>query len=69
MNWLADTVLAAHFAFVLFCVGGLAAIWIEAVAGWRWVRNFGIRAAHLVAIAFVAAEAFAGIWCPARRLP
>jgi hypothetical protein len=61
---LADVVLIVHFAFVLFVVGGLALIWIGALAGWRWVRNFRFRAAHLAAIVFVAAEALAGIWCP-----
>ena len=61
---LADLVLTVHFAFVLFVVGGLALIWIGAAAGWRWVRNFWFRIAHLAAITFVAAEALAGVWCP-----
>jgi polyferredoxin len=61
---LADLVLVVHFLFVLFVIGGLAAIWIGAVAGWIWVRNFWFRAAHLAAIVFVAGEALAGIWCP-----
>ena len=61
---LADIVLIVHFAFVLFVVGGLAAIWIGTVAGLAWVRNFWFRAAHLAAIAFVAAESLLGIWCP-----
>jgi len=61
---LADLVLVVHFMFVLFVVGGLAAVWIGAAAGWRWVRNFVFRAAHLAAIAFVAAESLAGVWCP-----
>jgi hypothetical protein len=61
---LADVVLIVHFAFVLFVVGGLALIWIGALAGWAWVRNFWFRVAHLAAIAFVAAEALLGIWCP-----
>jgi Protein of Unknown function (DUF2784) len=61
---LADIVLVAHFAFVAFVVGGLAAIWIGAAAGWRWVRNFRFRVAHLAAIVFVAAEALLGIMCP-----
>jgi len=61
---LADIVLVVHFAFVLFVVGGLAAVWIGAAAGWRWVRNFGFRIAHLAAIAFVAGESLFGIWCP-----
>src|SRR5262245_38439670 len=63
-SYLADAVLVVHFLFVLFVVGGLALVWIGAAAGWRWVRNFWLRAAHLAAIAFVAAEALAGIWCP-----
>jgi hypothetical protein len=61
---LADVVLVVHFAFVLFVVGGLASIWVGAAAGWRWVRNIWFRAAHLAAIAFVAAESLAGVWCP-----
>ncbi|HXF66811.1 MAG TPA: DUF2784 domain-containing protein [Burkholderiales bacterium] len=61
---LADIVLVVHFAFVAFVVGGLASIWLGAAAGWRWVRNFWFRAAHLGAITFVAAEAILGIWCP-----
>jgi hypothetical protein len=61
---LADLVLALHFAFVLFVVGGLGLTWIGAAAGWAWVRNFWFRAAHLAAIAFVAGESLLGIWCP-----
>ena len=61
---LADVVLVVHFAFVLFVVGGLAATWAGAAAGWRWVRNFWFRTAHLAAIAYVAAESLLGVWCP-----
>ena len=61
---LADIVLVAHFAFVLFVVGGLGAIWVGACLGWGWIRNFWFRVVHLCAIIFVAAEAIAGIWCP-----
>ena len=64
MRWLADLILVAHFAFVLFVVGGLATIWIGAAAGWHWVRNFRFRIAHLAAICLVAAEALLGIVCP-----
>jgi hypothetical protein len=64
MSWAADVVLFLHFAFVLFVVGGLGLIWMGAAAGWRWVRNFWFRVAHLTAIVFVAAEALLGIWCP-----
>jgi hypothetical protein len=61
---LADLVLIVHFAFVVFVAGGLLAIWVGAAAGWRWVRNFWFRLAHLAAVAFVAAESLAGVWCP-----
>ena len=64
MLLLADLVLVAHFAFVLFVVGSLPLIWLGAAAGWRWVRRFGFRLAHLAAILIVSAEAVAGIWCP-----
>jgi len=65
MNFLlADIVLFVHFAFVLFVTGGLALIWVGAAAGWKWVRHFWFRVAHLAAIAFVAGEALLGVWCP-----
>jgi hypothetical protein len=64
MNLLADFILLTHFLFVVFVTGGLALIWIGGVSGWRWVRNFWFRAAHLAAIVFVAAEALLGIVCP-----
>src|SRR5690349_17227156 len=63
-NLLADVVLVVHFAFVLFVVGGLAAVWIGAVADWAWVRVFWFRIAHLAAIVYVAGESLLGIWCP-----
>ena len=63
-SFLADVVLVVHFAFVLFVVGGLAAVWIGAAAGWRWVRNFWFRVAHLAAIVYVTGESLLGIWCP-----
>jgi len=61
---LADVVLVVHFAFVLFVVGGFALILAGAALGWRWIRNRPFRYAHLGAIAFVAAEALAGVACP-----
>ena len=64
MHWLADLVLTAHFALVLFITGGLPLIWLGAAASWRWVRNFKFRVAHLAAICFVAGEALIGVTCP-----
>jgi hypothetical protein len=60
----ADLVLFVHFAFVLFVVGGLALTWIGALLRWSLVRSYAFRAAHLIAICFVAAEALAGMACP-----
>lgn len=64
MQLLADTVLAIHFLFVLFVVGGLLATWLGAALGWGWVRNPRFRIAHLVAILFVTAESLIGVACP-----
>jgi hypothetical protein len=61
---LADLILVVHFCFVLFVVGGLLLIWLGAAQGWRWVRNFWFRSAHLAAIVFVAGESVAGMICP-----
>jgi hypothetical protein len=64
MTALANAVLIAHLAIVLFIVGGLLATWLGAARGWHWVRNRCFRALHLGAIVFVAAEALLGIVCP-----
>lgn len=61
---LADAVLLLHFSFVLFVLGGFAAILAGAALGWRWVRHRGFRIAHLAAMALVALESLAGIACP-----
>ena len=60
----ANAILIIHFVFVAFVVGGLALTWAGAILGWRWVRNFWFRIAHLSAICFVAAEALLGVICP-----
>lgn len=64
LNLLADAILLLHFGFVLFVTAGLPLIWAGAALGWRWVRNFWFRAAHLAAILFVAGEALLGLVCP-----
>ena len=65
---LADAVLALHVGIVLFVVGGLAVIVGGNLAGWRWVNRWWFRLAHLATIAFVAAEAWAGVVCPLTTL-
>jgi Protein of Unknown function (DUF2784) len=64
MVLLADVVLVLHFAYVLFVVGGLIAIWIGYALGWRWVRNRWFRVLHFAAIGLVAIEAVVGVFCP-----
>ena len=60
----ADAILVVHFAFVLFVVGGLVLTWAGALLRWGWIRNVWFRAAHLVAICYVAAEGLLGVMCP-----
>ena len=67
-QWLADGVLALHFAIVVFVVGGLALIVAGNLLGWRWVNAWSFRLAHLGAIAIVVAQAWMGITCPLTTL-
>jgi len=61
---LADTIVAAHAAFVAFVILGMAVILVGLILRWRWVRNFWFRVLHLAAIGVVVAEAAAGVACP-----
>ncbi|QDU65684.1 DUF2784 domain-containing protein [Engelhardtia mirabilis] len=61
---LADLIVVAHLAYVLFVVVGLGLILVGWWRGWAWVRSPLFRLAHLAAIALVAAEAVAGVTCP-----
>lgn len=64
----ADVVLIAHFAIVLFIVGGLGAILLGNARGWAWVNGWGFRLAHLAAIGIVVAQAWLGELCPLTTL-
>jgi len=64
MTLLADIVLVIHALVVLFNVGGLAAIWIGAALGWRWIRNFWFRVIHLGSMGIVALGSLLGMICP-----
>jgi len=61
---LADLLLVAHVAIVLFIVGGLVAIAVGGPLGWGWVRGFRWRVLHVIAMGFVAIGAVAGRICP-----
>jgi polyferredoxin len=60
----ADAVLLTHALFVAFVVVGQVLILAGLALGWRWVRDFRFRVAHLVAIAIVVAQAWLGVLCP-----
>jgi len=61
---LADVVLVAHLLFVAFVVLGFVAIWIGYFARWQFVCDLRFRAAQLLAMAVVLAEAVFGLPCP-----
>lgn len=62
--WLADTLLALHVGVVAFVVLGELLFLLGGWRGWRWVRHFGLRATHLVLMAFIALQAWLGALCP-----
>jgi hypothetical protein len=61
---LADLILTIHFAFVAFNLGSFVVIWIGHFRHWSFVRNFGFRISHLLAMGFVAFQTLAGMACP-----
>ena len=60
----ADAILLVHVLFVLFILFGLVLIYLGRWRGWRWVRHFWFRVAHLAAIGYVVAQAWLGEICP-----
>jgi hypothetical protein len=65
---LADVVVAAHAAYVLFVILGLLAILAGVLFRWSWTRNFWFRLAHLAMIGVVVVESVLGIVCPLTTL-
>lgn len=65
---LADSVLALHVMVVTFVVLGLVMILLGGVFIWHWVRNGWFRLAHLICIAVVVMQAWAGVICPLTTL-
>jgi hypothetical protein len=63
-GFLADGVVALHFAYVAFVVGGELVILLGLACRWQWVRNLWFRLTHLLFIGVVAAEAAFGVACP-----
>ncbi|QHE84433.1 DUF2784 domain-containing protein [Hydrogenophaga sp. BPS33] len=60
----ADALLTLHLAIVVFVVGLLPLVLVGGALGWRWVRHFGLRLAHLGLMVFIAAQAWLGQLCP-----
>jgi hypothetical protein len=60
----ADLIIAIHFAYVSFVVGGEVLILLGLALRWSWVRNPWFRVVHLLAIGVVGLEAICGIDCP-----
>lgn len=65
---LAGVVLFVHALFVAFVVLMLPCILLGGALGWRWVRRFWLRVAHLAAIGLVTVQAWAGAICPLTTL-
>lgn len=61
---LADLILAAHVAVVVFIVGGQLLFSLGAWRGWAWIRNWPLRLTHLLLIGFVVVQTWAGELCP-----
>ena len=65
---MANTILLLHAAFVAFVVFTVPCIYIGKLLGWRWIRLYWLRVAHLVGISIVVAQAWAGVICPLTTL-
>jgi hypothetical protein len=61
---LADILVAGHFCYVAFTIGGELLIIVGALLRWGWVRNMSFRIVHLCSVVLVAVEASTGTQCP-----
>lgn len=64
----ADLVVALHFGYLLFTVGGEFFILLGGMLKWRWIRNMSFRIIHLLAVVYVSLEATVGLICPLTEL-
>jgi len=65
---LADAILILHALFVVFVVTALVLILVGGYRQWPWIRNWRFRIVHLVSIALVVAQSWAGLLCPLTSL-
>ena len=61
---IADVILVVHCAFIVFVVGGEVCVVVGYFRNWRWVRDLTFRLCHVLAIGFVAAQAWFSRVCP-----
>lgn len=61
---LADSVLALHFAVVVFVVGGALAVFIGNRIAWTWVNRWWFRLTHLAAVLVIVLQSWLGQLCP-----
>lgn len=64
----ADAVLVLHLAVALFVVGGAVVIVAGNLRGWPQANVLGFRLLHLMAIGWVALQAWLGTVCPLTTL-
>ncbi|MFH1919366.1 MAG: DUF2784 domain-containing protein [Planctomycetota bacterium] len=67
-NYLADTVVVIHAAYIGFVIFGLLAILVGVLFRWKWVQNVWFRGIHFLAILTVVAQALLGVICPLTTL-
>ncbi|MFL5245473.1 MAG: DUF2784 domain-containing protein [Gemmataceae bacterium] len=67
-GYLADAVVAFHVGYVAFIVVGQLLIVLGWILRWSWIKNFGFRLSHLLAIGIVAVESMSGMTCPLTTL-
>lgn len=60
--------MALHILTVIFVIFGLILIFTGKFLHWRWVCNPWFRGLHLLAIAVVVMQAWAGVICPLTTL-
>lgn len=60
----ADATLALHILTVIFVIFGLMFIFMGKLLHWQWVRNSWFRGLHLLTIAVVVIQSWAGVLCP-----